>query len=393
LEDKNKPGKPRDISDLKARLGLAKPGAAPRADGNVPQTTPSGGVPFGGGGSLGAGGQAASRPLPAPFQQPAAAPPDARKDPFGAMSGAVAAGAAAAQPAYRPYVDDGKPVENVMAKRAHRASRITIAVFSLLALVVGYWWGGIIFDRKMHNRTIEDAVQIKEEVEGMKKTRVQIQDLLLKNQQAFPTGAPDFGLVEGLDKLGELKAPNQQKLFQTNYMRFENIAIDELFNYYNDTISMYEQVRRHVAMSNRDKEMLTAAAANARQQDVAYGVVIEPGKITSGKLVQMVGKVCKGGKPDCGLNELEGMMVTGTPGAAPFKAVFQGSGAHVIPLDMSPLLQGMMEGAKPEQMAANDYKRRLNGIRLLALIKLPQVEKSLLEHLSEEAAKSKLTTF
>ena len=395
MEDKNKPGKPRDISDLKARLGLAKPGAAPKADGNAgaaPHTTPTGGVPFGGGGGGAAtfgSGSPASRPLPAPFQQPAAAPPDARKDPFGAMSASVQPAAA---PAYHAYVDDGKPVENVMAKRAHRASRITIAVFALLAFVVGYWWGGIIFDRKMHNRTVDDAQQIKEEVEGMKKLRVQIQDLLLKNQQAFPTGAPDFGLIDGLDKLGELKPPNQQKLFQTNYMRFENIAIDELFNYYNDTISMYEQIRRHVAMSQRDKDMLTQAAANAAKTDIAYGVVIEPGKITQGKLVQMVAKACKGGKPDCPINELEGMMVTGTPGAAPFKAVFAGSGAHVIPLDSSPLLQGMIEGAKPEMMAANDYKRRLNGIRLLALIKLPQVEKSLVEHLSEEASKSKLTT-
>ena len=391
MEDKNKPGKPRDISDLKARLGLAKPGAA-KADGNAgaaPHTTPSGGFPTGGQ-SFG-GGAPASRPLPAPFQQPAAAPPDARKDPFGAMSASVQPAAVA--PAYQAFPDDGKPVENVMAKRAHRASRITIAVFSLLALIVGYWWGGIVFDRKMHNRTVDDAAQIKEEVEGMKKIRVQIQDLLMKNQQGFPTGAPDFGLIDGLDKLGELKPPNQQKLFQTNYMRFENIAIDELFNYYNDTISMYEQIRRHVAMSNRDKELLNQAAANAKTTDVAYGVVIEPGKITQGKLVQMVAKACKGGKPDCAMNELEGMMVTGTPGAAPFKAVFTGAGAHLIPLDSTPLLQGMAEGAKPEQMAANDYKRRLNGIRLLALIKLPQVEKSLLEHLSEEAAKSKLTTF
>jgi hypothetical protein len=388
LEDKNKPGKPRDISDLKARLGLAKPGAAPKADGNAGAAPHSSGTPFGGSPAVGG-----ARPLPAPFQQPAAAPPDARKDPFAAMSSSVAAGAAAAAPAYRPYVDDGKPVENVMAKRAHRASRITIAVFSLLALIVGYWWGGIVFDRKMHNRTVDDASQIKEEVEGMKKIRVQIQDLLMKNQQGFPTGAPDFGLIEGLDKMGELKPPNQQKLFQTNYMRFENIAIDELFNYYNDTISMYEQIRRHVAMSNRDKELLTQAAANAKTTDVAYGVVIEPGKITQGKLVQLVAKACKGGAPDCAVKDLEGMMVTGTPGAAPFKAVFTGNGPHLIPLDSTPLLQGMAEGAKPEQMAANDYKRRLNGIRLLALIKLPQVEKSLLEHLSEEAAKSKLTTF
>jgi hypothetical protein len=175
-------------------------------------------------------------------------------------------------------------------------------------------------------------------------------------------------------------------------MRFENIAIDELFNYYNDTISMYEQIRRHIATTQRDKELLTQAAQDMKQQDVAYGVVIEPGKITQGKLVQMVGKACKGGKPDCGINELEGMMVTGTPGAAPFKAVFQGSGAHVIPLEGSPLLQSMVEGAKPAAVAANDYKRRLNGIRLLGLIKLPPVEKSLLDHLTEEAQKSKLTT-
>ena len=386
MEDKNKPGKPRDISDLKARLGLAKPGAAPKADGNAGAAPHS---PSGSGGF-----PAANRPLPAPFAGAApaaqpAAPPDARKDPFGAMSASVQPVAA---PAYHPYVDDGKPIENVMARRAHRASRITIAAVALLALIVGYWWGGIIFDRKMHNHTIDDAAQIKEEIEGMKKVRQQIASALEKNLAAAPTGAPDFNLVADLQKLGDLKPPNQDKLFRTNYMRFENIAIDELMNYYNDTLVLYEAIRRHIAATERDKELLVAAAQNAKAADVAYGMVVDPGKITQGKIVQMVGKVCKGGKPDCALNELEGMMVTTQPGVAPFKAVFTGSGAHVIPFEPTALLQSMVEGAKPEAIAWQDYRRRVAQIRLFTVGKLPQYEKSLLDHLTEEAQKSKLGT-
>ncbi|HJZ87904.1 MAG TPA: hypothetical protein VKN99_22170 [Polyangia bacterium] len=373
MEDRNKPGKPRDISDLKARLGLAKPAPpVPRGDGAAP------------------GRPGAPRAIPAPpgasAQAQAAPAPDMRTDPLRAM-GAMASAAPA--PAYHPYIDDGKPVESVAARGAHRAARMTLGFALLGGFIFGYWWGGVVGDRKMHNRMVDDAARIKGEVEVMSKRLTIIVDALNRNGQKYPTGAPDFELTAAM-KGFDLSQPNQTTLFRTNYARFEDIAIDELFNYYNDTIALYEQIRRHVSASEKEKDLLDAFAKESKTQDVLYGVVIEPGKVTTGKLVQLIENVCKGGKKDCtNVADLEGFMATYSPGGTTFKAVLSGSGPKVIPLAHSEMFDGMVSGARPEALAGLDYKRRLANIRILAT-KLFNIQKSLQQHLADEAAKPKV---
>jgi hypothetical protein len=387
LEEKNKPGaKPRDISDLKARLGLAKPGAAPAKESGAPGTPHAGG----------------SSSLPAPFGAPAGrvpappgaqvsyAPPDARKDPFGAMSAAVATAAAAPRAAPIPFVDDGKPVESVQARSAHRAARLTLVGVLIAGWIIGYWWGAVVVDRKSYNRMIDDAGTIKVKVTEMAKTLSTIVDALNRDGQKFPTGLPDAELTAKLKGMSaELAAPDQERLFHTNYARFENIVIDELFNYYNDTIALYEQIRRHVTASERDKDLLDSFGKEAVKTDVNYGITIEPGRVTVSKLVQIVSPICKGGKTDCkNVSDLDGFMVTYAPGGTPFAAKLNGNGIRVMPLEHTALFDGMVAGAKPEALAGLDYKRRLANIRILAT-RLYGVQKSLLSHLESDAQKSK----
>src|SRR5262249_31474943 len=152
-------------------------------------------------------------------------------------------------------------------------------------------------------------------------------EVLNRNAQKHPNGTPDFELVAAL-KAMDLTPPNQQQLFHTNYARLESITVDELFNYYNDTIALYEQIRRQVSASEKEKELLEAFAKQARMQEVSYAVTMEPGHgLTQGKLVQIVDKVCKGGKNDCqNVSDLEGFLVTYSPGGKPFEAKLAGNG-------------------------------------------------------------------
>src|SRR5882724_4570159 len=93
LDENKKPG-PRDISDLKARLGLKKTAAMPAA---APQNTPPLGQPATQAPS-GYGAPAPQQPSgpPPPFGRreeppPPAAPADPRRDPFSAQQKQAAA--------------------------------------------------------------------------------------------------------------------------------------------------------------------------------------------------------------------------------------------------------------------------------------------------------------
>src|SRR5262249_8666600 len=139
------------------------------------------------------------------------------------------------------------------------------------------------------------------------------------------------------------------QIFHTNFARLESITIDELFNYYNDTISLYEQIRRQVSASEKEKELLEAFAKEARTQEVNYGIAVEPGRLPQGKLVQILDKVCKNGKNDCqNVSELDGFLVTYSAGGKPFAAKLAGGGVRVVPIARSEMFDGMVAGAKPE---------------------------------------------
>src|SRR5687768_1014529 len=99
-KDPKRPGGSRDISELKARLGLKKGGAAPGPAGakqNGAGVVPPPGL---------------NLPPPPGARAPGPVIPSAADDPFGAMNAMAAHGAAQRAPEI-VIVNDGKPVESV----------------------------------------------------------------------------------------------------------------------------------------------------------------------------------------------------------------------------------------------------------------------------------------
>src|SRR5205085_12703644 len=110
----------RDISDLKARLGLKKGGAAPTTG----QTRSTNGVVAPPGLNL---------PPPPGLEPPKPAGPvipNAADDPFGAMNAMAAVGAVHRAPEIVVVTNDGKPVESVGQKSAFAS----VAAIALPAL-------------------------------------------------------------------------------------------------------------------------------------------------------------------------------------------------------------------------------------------------------------------
>lgn len=291
------------------------------------------------------------------------------------------------QPRFMP--DDGTPAPRV-GGRPLITTLLTIALGLVGGALLGYFWSQVSADRRNYNKMISDASGITAEVKDLSQRLDTIAGALRKNAQVAPQGTPDFGLIDALKAI-KLDPPSQQKIFHTNYARFENLTIEELFNYYNDTVALYEQIKRHVTQSEKEKAFLVKAAEDAKSRDVNYGVVVEPGStLAKAKLVQIVGNVCKNGKGDCEkLDELEGFRVAYSAGGTPFSAKLAGTGIHVLPLERTQMLDQMVAGAGPEAMAEAEYKRRLGRIRLL-VEKLLITQPQLLEHLSAVTKKSKL---
>ncbi len=151
MSDSKKPGGSRDISDLKARLGLKKGAAAP----TTAQTR-----------SNGASGGVVAPPglnLPAPPgvqpPQPAApAIPDAASDPFGAMNAMAAVGTVQRAPEI-VIVNDGKPVENV-GSQSKGATIAKIAIPALAGIILGVAVGKIGATNGAYNTGLSDVKQI-----------------------------------------------------------------------------------------------------------------------------------------------------------------------------------------------------------------------------------------
>ncbi len=147
MSDAKKPGGSRDISDLKARLGLKKGAAAPAT-----------GQPRANGGGVVAppGMNLAPPPGVQQPQQPAAPPPpNAHDDPFGAMNHMAAVGQVQRAPEI-VIVNDGKPVESVHASGTG-AMIAKMVVPAVAALAIGLGLGRISKDANFYNEGLSGA--------------------------------------------------------------------------------------------------------------------------------------------------------------------------------------------------------------------------------------------
>jgi hypothetical protein len=360
LDDNKKPGQ-RDISDLKARLGLKKTGGTSSSPGD-PTPPPVAAPP-------------AAQAVPSPFGQPQAqaaapqpqAPPDPRRDPFAQQQ---AANLAAFYGIGVKLPGDASSVEAGPISKPKPWG--TLALFGVVAVVlfgVGNACGRVYSSRVEFNHTIDQAGQIQDEVDRLAKQLNVIADVL--NASKLTTQKqPDFDMAKKLKDL-DLKKPDTERLFHTNYYHFEDAAIERLFTYYDHTIKLYDLVIQHAKRTDNDKQAIDNYAKNAAaatKGEKNYGVTLDmTGAIPLAHFVELGTPECpQPDQTDCKATELKGFKVKTDPGGNWTSRPIKGKPQEIVfPMQRGPLF-GSVAAGNPDMLAYEAYFRRVIDIKTLA---------------------------
>jgi hypothetical protein len=387
----------KDISELKARLGLKKNGpASPKAAGGIvapPGTRLPGGV------------------IPAP---PGAGPqrpviPDAKEDPFGAMNALAAQGAVAAQPQI-VVVHDGS--HERVEKRSHAVRFAVMGALVLAPLVLGAVVGKLSAGAHAYNRTVEDAAAVRDDTNKVRDGLIAIQQVLQtgrersRGAQGFVVG--DTKLTSELGSLPPL-APNIELVFRSHLYELDHQLVAAILSFYVQALELNEAIKRHVAASKDAEKVLKEGQENMAAFDPrAYaGLIAVPtaeeaqqGKPVMLRIVQLGSPVCEGqNKPsDAGCGEAK---VTGyryrVDELGPWgikKAATSGTfdPDSLVRLDIgSKVLQQLAKGGKAT-VAEATYTTRINEIND-TVNKLLESQKAIEGHLTNHANKGKQFTF
>lgn len=394
--------KPKDISDLKARLGLkggagAAPGAGgppgaipPPAIGGAPVSPsgmpagavlpppamgkPGGGLPPGLGGLPGMGGTAVPPP---PFAQPQApAGPDYAKDPFAMVAPAQG------PREVRLVIDEKMSISDAETGRGRGLGKVITIVLTLVALALGYATGSTMLERIIRNRSINDGREIKTIVEGSAKALASAQ---ARVQQAVALAntkkQADF---ETAQYLRALKKPIDANAFsRRNYIGFASGTVDNLFDYYNGVNRLWDLFSTHAARTLADREALTKAPELATALATTdYGVVLQ---MQDGLFL---GTIVILGDPKMDGENLAGYGVRDRMGhPAVDKIIYRG--AELTSENFSEVVIPINPQSKAGLLAENlspfrDYLLRLNAINAL-MAENQQRQTQLLQNLSEIA--------
>jgi len=389
VEQPKKPGAAptKDISDLKARLGLRRPDAgmpgapAPMAPG-APQAAPA---PMRGPAPGFPGQAAAPRPgMPGPAAQamPAAAAPHV--DPFAGM-----------RPQQGRFdlrsIDDGMPVEKVKGGGG-KAVIIASFVVGIAAFALGAGLGISSVGRANMNTANRAAKVVKAELESMQKTLNQIGAAFAGSQQRLAAAKKDPTtydpqLTDALKAVKLDPRPDTGKIFRVDYYRLEDVVVDHLFNYYYDTIALYGEVERHIRKTDNDAAVLKSfAEKDATKQNKNYGVVFDTeGKVPVAKLVEIGDQVCKDGTTTCSADKMEGFNIRIQPGGKPFPRKVGLKPDGLVPIKPNEMTDAAMSGS-PDMVRAESYKQRVNNMRLL-LARLNGTQKQLFEGVQKAASR------
>lgn len=389
-ENQKKGGGASDISNLKARLSARKTQAGMAA-------VPPGGMPLPPG--------AAQAPLPAPpgFPQPEApatpsaepaAAVDPRRDPFAVPTSA---------PAYYGYeplpgVDDGRPAEQLNQEKVWPR----VALFAGAALLVaaaGFTLGKIQWARANMNKTIDQAADIKAEVDVMAKKLQSIKEEIEKSP-SVSKNVPDLDLAKTLGAMAPdpRKADadaTYRKLFHTNYYYLDNLALDRLFNYYNDTIKLYALLANHAKRTIDDQEPLTNyAQESTNKSNQIFGVTLDlSDAIPKANFVELGNLICQDPEAkDCKASELKGFKYRTATGGQWYDRPIKGKPDQIIyPIAPSPLFATVAAGS-PDVLAYKEYRYRMRDI-LGILQKLAGEQKELQTALDAAAKKRKVNEY
>lgn len=414
MEQNRKPGgapPTKDISDLKARLGLKRPDAGPGVPGPAAGPAP-GPAPMPG----------APRPaaMPGGFpQQPGRAPTPAVGHPgypgapqAAAPAPAAAPAAAAAPRGLDPYagmrapqggfdlrtIDDGAPVQNVRSGRG-KAAILGMVVVGVACFAFGGGMGMANVGRANMNTANHAAKSVKGELESMQKTLTQVGTAVAMSQQRLGKDkkdplAYDPALIADLEKIKLDPRPDTSKIFRVDFYRLPDADVDRLFNYYYDSIALYAEVERHIKKTKADAESLAANAQKAAGAEAKnYGVVFDTSsKIIVGNLVEVGEQVCKNGGKDCPATDLVGFKVRSNTGApwVDRKAGGKLEANNLVPLKPTPLMDAVMSGS-PDQVRQEAYKQRTANIRSI-ISRLTTTQKELMDGITKDAARPDVFT-
>ncbi len=259
VEDRNvsEPKKPgaRDISDLKARLGLkkgAEGGAAPRSTTSMP----SQGVPPPNASKI--GGSFVPPPpgvAPPPGSMPPPQPviPDASVDPFGAMN-AMAATAARTAPVQPEFVivNDGKHEQ--VASRGGGLRWLKLILLVGVPLFVGLVVGDINNTNKGINNAIGDAELLFKDFTHVGQSLQKVEEALdtAKDRGKGQLVPHDKDLTAALEEL-KLEAPDTTVLFRANMQQMSKGTPEKVFQFYTRVTALYAKIANHKRLAKGDE--------------------------------------------------------------------------------------------------------------------------------------------
>jgi hypothetical protein len=371
LSDKD--GKKRDISDLKARLGLKKGGgsaASAKGTESVPTGAPA----------RARAGYVPPPPGVAPPQPAQPVVPDARTDPFGAMNAMAAHGAQARAPEI--IVVDKQHVEQV-APQSNVARYGKIAGIILAPLIVGFILGGINHARSQYNATLRDAKDLYAEFQQIGKTLEGLNNVLLTAKERGGDGKAyalaDKQLVADLEALNfTIPDSDQLILYHANLYQLDPKLVQDILLFYSRAKTLATKVKEHARLS---KDLDTKLPPEARAKlgaDTSFAAVLkmptadeaQKGARPSAELVQIGSPVCADGRPSpggCPEGALQGFQVRGDT-AAPWSTRTLAAGTEtadkVIFLRRSGVLQSLLSGS-PRFLDELQYYQRLSEIDTL----------------------------
>jgi hypothetical protein len=358
----NEPKKPgsRDISDLKARLGLKS-------------SRPEGGAAKGAKGTYVPPPPGVAPPQPA---QPAV--PDARVDPFGAMNAIAAQGAVTRAPEI--IVVDKQHVEQV-APQSNATRYAKVGGVLLAPLVLGFLLGGINNARSNYNTTLRDAKSVADEFHTLGKSLEGLNNVLLSAKERGPEGKAiklgDAQLVDELDRLGfNVPDADQIVLYHRNLYLLDPKLTQDILVFYGRMKVLAQKVKDHVRIT---KDMMAKLPPEARAKlgaTSSFGVVVklptadeaQKGGRATADLVQLGSAICSDGKPHDGCPDgaLTGFQVrndTTAPWSVKNLASSDASD-KVVFVRPSGVLSGLLEGS-PRYLDELQYYQRVGEIDAL----------------------------
>lgn len=335
-----KRGGSRDISELKARLGLKKattPAAAARPNGATGGVVPPPGL------------------APPPPPQPVI--PNAAEDPFAAMNAMAAVGTVQRAPEI-VIVNDGKPVEHVGASK-HGAALAKLIAPAVVALIIGVVIGQIARSANVYNEGLKNSRSIlgdDKTASTVKNVKRSLSDLdgVLDEMRTKNNFRPDAAADKKLRDLSARLDVKSATVFRTAGA-IEPELTGLIMSFYAGAAEVKGMLDGHVKAAANDDLALTAgksAAASASVKEhenatlasfgaVRYGALIQAPTDTDRvdfgvKLVELGPPYCGGPQPvttgKCDNNEAPtAYAYRGEPGAGWTKGDLQVQGSDSVP--------------------------------------------------------------